>query len=107
MRSPLCILASGIWGCGMGGMPAGSREAIEPAAYTREADLAVSFDRDILPYYTAHGEAGSFSGVKGSTIRYLKFGVSNEKGALIIWNGRTESYIKYAELIYDFRSLGY
>jgi len=52
-------------------------------------------------------EKGSFSGVDNIRINYVKHEADNETGAIVILHGKSESYIKYAELVYDLRELGY
>ncbi len=56
-------------------------------------------------YETA--KSGSFLGVDDITIKYKIFKTKNEIGAIVISSGRTESYIKYKELIYNLTNLGY
>jgi lysophospholipase len=56
------------------------------------------------------GSDGFFNGEKGISIYYkffLQNSVDNEKGAIVISNGRRESVIKYKELIYDLYRTGY
>jgi lysophospholipase len=60
----------------------------------------------VMPYYDA-GVFGTFDGVGSIKIAYAKFEVADEKGAIVILHGKSESMIKYAEVIYDLRDLGY
>ncbi len=56
------------------------------------------------------GSDGFFNGGKGISIYYKYFlqnRMDNEKGAIVISNGRRESVIKYKELIYDLYRDGY
>ncbi len=56
------------------------------------------------------GSDGFFNGEKGISIYYKYFlqnRMDNEKGAIVISNGRRESVIKYKELIYDLYRDGY
>jgi lysophospholipase len=56
------------------------------------------------------GSGGFLEGEKGIRIYYKDFLLSstdNEKGAIVISNGRRESVIKYKELIYDLYRVGY
>lgn len=53
------------------------------------------------------GEAGSFIGVDDIEIKYRIFRHPEEIGAIVISSGRTETYIKYKEMIYNLSKLGY
>lgn len=72
-----------------------------------EARLADSFAREVLPFYQQEVAVGSFAGQGGVPIRYAKYEVADEHGALVIVNGRTEYLLKYAELLFDLRQSGY
>lgn len=52
-------------------------------------------------------ESGSFIGVADIEIKFKVFKNPNETGAIVISSGRTESYIKYKELIYSLFTSGY
>ncbi len=56
--------------------------------------------------YWETGEEGVFAGINGIKIRYRIFLNSDEKGAIVICSGRTETMLKYKELIYDFGEKG-
>jgi len=64
-----------------------------------------TFRTDVAPYFDM-GERGSFAGEDGIRINYIAFERDDEAGALVILHGMCESYIKYAELVYDLRDLG-
>ncbi|OUS30149.1 hypothetical protein A9Q99_06625 [Gammaproteobacteria bacterium 45_16_T64] len=64
------------------------------------------YQQEVLPYFNSQGEFGFFEGVESVDISYAKFEVENGNGALVILHGLNETYIKYAELIYDLRDLG-
>jgi len=56
------------------------------------------------------GSDGFFNGEKGISIYYKYFiqnSMDNEKGAILISNGRRESVIKYKELIFELYRTGY
>ena len=80
---------------------------IQPALAITEAGYARDFQALILPFYEAVGVAGEFLGEKGVTIRYRKFEVAGEKGAIVFAPGRGESYLTYPELEYDLVQAGY
>lgn len=71
-----------------------------------EQDYQTNYVNHVKPYYTS-GEFGTFDGVDSIKIAYAKFEVADEKGAIVILHGKSESMIKYAEVIYDLRDLGY
>ncbi len=64
-----------------------------------------NYDKYVKPYYDT-GVFGFFDGVGSIKIAYGKFEVADEKGAIVILHGKSESMIKYAEVIYDLRDLG-
>ncbi|MEE8552281.1 MAG: alpha/beta fold hydrolase [Desulfobacterales bacterium] len=68
--------------------------------------LTALLDR-ILPFYYQQLQHGEFKGRENLPIYYAKLEVPQEKGALIIVSGRGESCVKYAELIYDLRQVGF
>jgi len=72
-----------------------------------ENTLKTTLDDVILPFYTSQLQSGIFQGKDDVAISYVKLEVPDEKGALVISSGRTESHIKYAEFIYDLRDAGF
>jgi len=64
------------------------------------------YQTEVLPYFNGQGDFGFFEGTGGIQISYAKFTAEDDKGALVILHGLNETYIKYAELIYDLRKLG-
>lgn len=72
-----------------------------------EASYESVYQKKVAPYYESAGSEGGFIGVGGIPISYRKFEVQDEKGALVVLNGRNESYAKYAEVFYDLSSWGY
>ena len=50
---------------------------------------------------------GSFTGVKNVEIIYGVQELENEKGAVIIVNGRNETFVKYSDVIVELSSLGF
>ncbi len=53
------------------------------------------------------GETGSFIGIDDIEIKYRIFRQAEEVGAIVISSGRTETYIKYKEMVYNLSMLGY
>ncbi len=70
-----------------------------------EADFQQEYHALVEPFFDTFKE-GSFSGAGGIRISYAARVLDNETGALVILHGKSESYIKYAELAYDLRKLG-
>ena len=70
------------------------------------APLPTSLDKTVLPFYRG-GRFGTFAGVDGVPIRFVAFENRGARGALVVVNGRTESYAKYAEVAHDLRDSGY
>jgi len=70
---------------------------------------SIEYQKEISDFFEI-GSAGFFKGEKGISIYYKYFiqnSMDNEKGAIVISNGRRESVIKYKELIYDLYRNGY
>ncbi len=61
----------------------------------------------ISAYWNHVGKPGQFKGQDNITIHYMTFIREDEKGAIVISSGRTESYIKYKDLVYDLGKQGY
>ncbi len=76
------------------------------AAAVSEGSFTEAYRERVWPYYES-GEFGSLGGQAGVRIAYAKYEVPSEKGALVILPGKSESFLKYAELIYDLRSSGF
>jgi lysophospholipase len=105
----LLALASG---CGANGARQASRgwavggKADGDSPWLTEAGLPEVMSSTVLPYFDAQARKGSFAGRGGVRIEYVALEHDNEIGALVISPGRTESYLKYAELAYELRDVG-
>ncbi len=67
-----------------------------------EADYDLQYDSLVTPYWNNTAEYGSFeSFVDGTEIKYVKLIKPGATENILILNGRTESFIKYAEVAYD------
>lgn len=73
------------------------------SAAVPENQLSAAFDAVIWPFYNNQFSFGYLRGSGGVKIHYAKREVADERGALIVVNGRTEFAAKYAELFYDLR----
>ena len=70
-----------------------------------ESDYADQYPAKVLPFYN-NGTFSQFSGTNALLIKYAAFEQDNETNSLIIIHGKSESYIKYAEVVYDLQGLG-
>jgi lysophospholipase len=66
-----------------------------------EDDLLNTYQNIVLPNWDKNGQAVSFRTNDGLTIRGMSFIQPDRDSAIVISSGRTESFIKYKELIYD------
>lgn len=76
-----------------------------PGRAVPEAELKAAFAARIKPFFDRNYSFGSFPGTAGVTLRYAKRVVPEQRGVLVVVNGRTEFLAKYAELLYDLRDL--
>jgi lysophospholipase len=70
-----------------------------------ENEYAALYQAQVVPFY-AGGTFSQFTGAGDLLLRYAAFERDNETGALVILHGKSESYIKYAEVAYDLQELG-
>ncbi|EOV8629584.1 lysophospholipase L2 [Proteus mirabilis] len=66
-----------------------------------------AFTNGILLDFWNQRQEGEFTGVDGVSIRYVHWRSPSHKKALVICSGRSESYVKYPEVAFDFYHLGY
>ena len=76
-----------------------------PVSAINEKDFIDQYNKKVLPFYRSC-EQGFFFGSENKRINYLKCEAERKDTAVIILPGKSESYIKYAELIYDLKSPG-
>ena len=69
-----------------------------------ERTFRSKYESRVLPFYK-NGRFGEFAGVGGLKIRYLCFEKKNPSGTLVMLPGKSETYLKYAEVFYDLREL--
>ena len=72
-----------------------------------EKDVPEFSDSLVMPYFLEHFNFGVIKNRDGGDIRYAKSEATEEKGALVIVDGRTEFMAKYAEVFYDLRDTGF
>ncbi len=71
-----------------------------------ETGFEEQFKSRVVPYFDQHFTTGAFTGKDGVRIEYAAYEREGEKGALVIVNGRTESYLNYREVVYDLEKSG-
>ncbi|HHQ4593273.1 TPA: alpha/beta fold hydrolase [Aeromonas veronii] len=74
---------------------------------TREADVPSLYQQTLPDFWRQHAVEGEFKGKDGVTIRYAALRQAKVDRAILIVNGRVESYLKYQELAWDLWRQGY
>lgn len=73
----------------------------------QEERLAAEFSDTIYPYFASEFKFGSFAGSANKKIHYAVKAAVREKAVIVFVTGRTEYFIKYAELLYDLKDRGF
>lgn len=74
---------------------------------TSEADVPSLYQQTLPDFWRQHAVEGEFKGKDGVTIRYATLRQAKVDRAILIVNGRVESYLKYQELAWDLWRQGY
>ena len=74
---------------------------------TSEADVPSLYQQTLPDFWRQHAVEGEFKGKDGVTIRYAALRQAKVERAILIVNGRVESYLKYQELAWDLWRQGY
>ncbi len=74
-----------------------------PVFAISEKDFFAEYQRKVLPFYNSC-EQGFFYGSENKRINYLKSESKQKDTAVVILPGKSESYLKYAEFIYDLKN---
>ena len=74
---------------------------------TSEADVPSLYQQTLPDFWRQHAVEGEFKGKDGVTIRYAALRQDKVDRAILIVNGRVESYLKYQELAWDLWRQGY
>lgn len=61
----------------------------------------------LLDFFNHHVERGTLHAKNNVNLRYTAYHVEDSQGALVVLGGRTDSYVKYAELWHDFKDTKY
>ena len=86
----------------------GRAQAMDNPYHLQTAATLPQFYQQTLPgFWHQHAQPGEISGVDGVPLRYVALRNPASHDAILIVNGRIESYIKYQELAYDLYQQGY
>ena len=80
---------------------AGALAVTNPYALTSEADVPTLYQQTLPDFWRQHAIEGEFKGKDGVAIRYAALRQEKVDRAILIVNGRVESYLKYQELAWD------
>lgn len=86
---------------------AGALAVNNPYQLTPEADVATLHQQTLPDFWRQHAVESAFKGKDGITIRYAALRQAKVDRAILIVNGRVESYLKYQELAWDLWRQGY
>ncbi|WP_421192477.1 alpha/beta fold hydrolase [Aeromonas jandaei] len=86
---------------------AGALAVTNPYALTSEADVPTLYQQTLPDFWRQHAIEGEFKGKDGVAIRYAALRQEKVDRAILIVNGRVESYFKYQELAWDLWRQGY
>ncbi|HDZ8965810.1 TPA: alpha/beta fold hydrolase [Aeromonas dhakensis] len=86
---------------------AGALAVNNPYQLTPEADVATLHQQTLPDFWRQHAVESTFKGKDGVTIRYAALRQAKVDRAILIVNGRVESYLKYQELAWDLWRQGY
>lgn len=86
---------------------AGALAVNNPYQLTPEADVATLHQQTLPDFWRQHAVESAFKGKDGVTISYAALRQAKVDRAILIVNGRVESYLKYQELAWDLWRQGY
>jgi lysophospholipase len=86
---------------------AGALAVTNTYSLTSEADVPTLYQQTLPDFWRQHAVEGEFKGKDGVTIRYAALRQAKVDRAILIVNGRVESYLKYQELAWDLWRQGY
>ncbi|SIR39475.1 alpha/beta fold hydrolase [Aeromonas veronii] len=86
---------------------AGALAVTNPYALTSEADVPTLYQQTLPDFWRQHAIEGEFKGKDGVAIHYAALRQEKVDRAILIVNGRVESYLKYQELAWDLWRQGY
>jgi lysophospholipase len=77
--------------------------AVVPLAAVDEARLHAAYETEIRPYVEANSTTGKLTVSDGTVLSYRALVKPDAHVVVVLVGGHTESYVKYSELLYDFR----
>ncbi len=80
---------------------------VDHPGWSRAAETPAALPQTILPWFFRKGRFGQLEGAAGVPIKHASFVVPRERAAIVIFQGRGESYLKYAEVTWDLTRHGY
>ncbi|TMX11613.1 alpha/beta fold hydrolase [Aeromonas salmonicida subsp. achromogenes] len=86
---------------------AGALAVTNPYPLTSEAEVPALYQQTLPDFWRTHAIEGEFKARDGVTIRYAALRQAKVDRAIVIVNGRVESYLKYQELAWDLWRQGY
>ena len=86
---------------------AGALAVTNPYLLTSEADVPTLYQQTLPDFWRQHAIEGEFKGKDDVAIRYAALRQEKVDRAILIVNGRVESYLKYQELAWDLWRQGY
>lgn len=86
---------------------AGALAVNNPYQLTTEAEVPALHQQTLPDFWRQHAVEGAFKGKDGISIRYAALRQAKVDRAILIVNGRVESYLKYQELAWDLWRQGY
>lgn len=86
---------------------AGAFAVDNPYQLTTEAEVPALHRQTLPAFWREHAVEGEFKGKDGVSIRYAALRQAKVDRAILIVNGRVESYLKYQELAWDLWRQGY
>ncbi|WP_349920471.1 alpha/beta fold hydrolase [Aeromonas veronii] len=86
---------------------AGALAVNNPYQLTTEAEVPALHQQTLPTFWQEHAAPGEFKGKNGVSIRYVALRQPKVDRAILIVNGRVESYLKYQELAWDLWRQGY
>lgn len=78
-----------------------------PSLAIAELDYEAQMSAMVLPYVSSSGSTRSFVGVDGQNIQFYTLSRPGPLGGIVVVPGRTESWYKWREVIYDLAQKGF
>jgi lysophospholipase len=78
-----------------------------PYGLIRDEEFAARYAGEVEPYWFENAKVATFAAPDGLQLSYARLVVPGSKRAVVVSNGRTETYLKYKELAFDLARAGY